>query len=250
METTAQNDGIRIFSSSTLKILACIFMFIDHLGARVFPGYIIFRIIGRLAFPIFAFMIAEGCHYTRNKLKYFLQVFLLGVICDLVYFFYAGKLQGNILLTFSCSILIIFALQLCKQAWHDGGVARRILFTGLFVLTVASLWALTRFYRVDYGFMGVLVPVFPALVAYKEGKTPKFFKNLDRHAVKLACFSAGLLLLVLKQGITATQTWSLLAILPLALYNGRRGVKWMKYGFYLFYPLHLLLVEGIALLVL
>ena len=63
---------LRIFSSSTLKLLACLFMLIDHAGLLLFPRYKIFRIIGRLAFPIFAYLIAEGCRYTRNKLKHFL----------------------------------------------------------------------------------------------------------------------------------------------------------------------------------
>ena len=53
-------------SSNILKIVACISMLLDHIGFIFFPQYIIFRILGRVAFPIFAFMIAEGCYYTKN----------------------------------------------------------------------------------------------------------------------------------------------------------------------------------------
>ena len=57
-------------SGNALKIIAAITMFIDHMGLMLFPKTLIFRYIGRLAFPIFAFMIAEGCRYTRNRLRY------------------------------------------------------------------------------------------------------------------------------------------------------------------------------------
>ena len=58
-------------SGSVLKILACVFMFIDHLGVIIFPDVYILRAVGRLAMPIFAWMLAEGCFYTKNKLNHF-----------------------------------------------------------------------------------------------------------------------------------------------------------------------------------
>ena len=66
-----------IFSNNVLKIIACITMLLDHMGFILFPQYPIFRIIGRIAFPIFAFLLAEGCYYTKNKLR---QQEKLGVI--------------------------------------------------------------------------------------------------------------------------------------------------------------------------
>ena len=62
---------------NALKIIAAIAMLADHVGLMFFPRVSLFRIVGRLALPIFAFMIAEGCRYTRNRLRYFLQIFLL-----------------------------------------------------------------------------------------------------------------------------------------------------------------------------
>ena len=61
----------KFLTGNALKILAAIFMTIDHIGVMLFPRMLILRIIGRLALPVFAFMIAEGCKYTRNKKKYF-----------------------------------------------------------------------------------------------------------------------------------------------------------------------------------
>ena len=86
---------------NVLKIIAAISMFIDHLGYEVYPDMEILRIIGRLAYPIFAYFIYEGCKYTRNRLRYFLQVFLLGMICFAAYYIYSKEVYGNIQLTFS-----------------------------------------------------------------------------------------------------------------------------------------------------
>lgn len=63
-----------------LKLIAILTMFIDHLGAAIFPEYRSMRVIGRIAFPIFAYCIAVGCIYTRNIAKYALRVFLVGLL--------------------------------------------------------------------------------------------------------------------------------------------------------------------------
>ena len=62
-------------------------MLIDHIGVMLYPNIDTFRIIGRLSFPIFAFKIAEGCVHTKNKIKYFLWIFLLGILCQIVFYY-------------------------------------------------------------------------------------------------------------------------------------------------------------------
>lgn len=107
---------IRLLSGNFIKILGCIFMAIDHIGVVLFPRIIILRYIGRLAFPIFAFMIAEGAKYTRNKMKYFLMIFIIGVICQVFnYFFNNHDLYMCIFITFSISILLIYLIQFIKH---------------------------------------------------------------------------------------------------------------------------------------
>ena len=94
-----------LFSGSTLKIFACAFMLIDHIGL-VFYDYSpevfeVFRIFGRLAFPIFAFFIAEGTRHSRHKWQRLATIFSIGLVFFLFYYFYDGRLYGNIFLTFS-----------------------------------------------------------------------------------------------------------------------------------------------------
>lgn len=238
-----------IFSSFTLKTLACIFMLIDHIGARIFPQIALLRIIGRLAYPIFAFFIAEGCRYTRNKRKRFFTVLGLGIVCESVYICFDGKYYGNILLTFSLSILLIYALQAVKKQAVSGDLRQRVLSLLVFAGVLVGVIAYVELIGVDYGIAGVTAPLFATLFDYKEGESPAHLKKWDRLPIKLISFTVGLLLLVWQKGVFHRQTWCLLAIPLLAFYNGKPGTVKFKYGFYLFYPLHLAIVQLIAMLV-
>ena len=87
-----------------LKILAVIFMITDHIGAVFFPNAAIFRLVGRLSYPLFAFCIAQGLIHTRSKAKYSLRLFLFAVISQIPYFLAFDKKpfdKLNVLFTFS-----------------------------------------------------------------------------------------------------------------------------------------------------
>ena len=214
-------------TSNQLKLLAMLTMTLDHIGVQMFPGALWLRIVGRLAFPIYAYMIAEGCAHTRNRRKYLLQMAGLALLCQLVYFFAMGSLFQCILVTFTLSILLIYA--------YDTG-SRPL--TALALLGVAFVTvALPRLlpgtdFAIDYGFFGVLVPV-----AVYLGKT---------HREKLLFMAFTLAALAWSFG--GIQWYSLAALLPLALYGGQRGKRRMKWLFYLYYPLHLAAIYGISLL--
>ena len=106
------------FTNNQLKIIAMIAMLIDHIGAYLFPQVRWLRIIGRLAYPIFAYMIAEGCHHTKSRIRYFLQMAGLAAICQLVYYIAMGSLYQCILVTFSLSVVIIYAIDNFRK--HKG----------------------------------------------------------------------------------------------------------------------------------
>ena len=228
-----ENKGF--LNGNHLKLIAAAAMLLDHAGILLFPRVGLLRILGRLAYPIFAFMIAEGCRYTKNKLRYFLMVFGLGAACQLVYYFASGDTYLNILLTFSLSILLICLLQASHQA---GSAGMRALWSILFCAGFLGVYGLTRMLTIDYGFWGVMTPVLAAFPPVK-GKTEKGFSVL--------MLFGGLLLLGADLG--GIQHFALLSIPLLLLYNGKRG-KWnLKYFFYIFYPVHLAVLQGIAWLV-
>ena len=221
----------KFLSGNALKILAAIFMTCDHICVILFPRVQILRIIGRLAMPIYAFMIAEGCKYTRNKKKYFGMVFGLGAVCQIVYYFFDHSLYFSILITFSLSILMIYALQYWKQ--------KKTALSGLvFTASVAAVYFLNQKYTIDYGFWGCMLPVFAAL---PHGTDPD---NLNTNLVSL-----GIGLIFLNFSLDLFPFYSLLALPLLYAYNGKRGKLNLKYFFYIFYPTHLVLLEGIAMLI-
>ena len=243
--TASQGRGL---SASTLKIFACVFMLIDHVGLILLPDLPILRVIGRLAYPIFAYFIAEGCRYTRNKLKRFLLVLGLAVLCEGVYFFMMGEPEGGILLNFCFAILLIYQVQAIEKALARGKWGAAILWLLLFMASAAGVYVfIEHVLYVDYGFWGVLIPVWAALPDYKEGEAPKWMEKLSNRWIKLAFFSIGLLLLCVSRGLlTNLQSFCLFALPLLALYNGKPGRKGLKYGFYVFYPAHLAVLWVIA----
>ena len=220
-------------NNNQLKLLALVFMLCDHVGKVLLPQYQFLQILGRLAMPVFAYMIAEGCQHTRVRQRYFLQLFLLATVCQLVYFFTTGSLYQSILITFSLSLLLIFIIDRFRQ--------KKDLFSGVLLIAMTATvlvvcvglprWLSHTDFQIDYGFFGVLLPV---AVYYAPTKPMKLI-------------AAGLALTGICLDYGNLQWYSLLALPLLALYNGQRG-KWkLKYLFYIFYPTHLVLIQLISL---
>ncbi len=229
-------------SAFTLKLLAALTMTVDHVGAYLLSEVTVLRYIGRLAFPLFAYFIAEGCRYTRHKPKRFFLVFGLALLCEAGYFVMSRQITGTALLTFSCSIPIIYALQAFKRALTTRRADWIVLALALFVLSVGTGYAVSCFLPIDYGFPGVLLPVFASLFDYKEGETPAFLRHLDRRLPRLCLFGVGILGVWYFRGASALQFFGLAALLPLAFYNGQPGCRKFKYWFYIFYPAHLAII--------
>lgn len=218
-----------ILTGNMLKIIAAVTMLLDHMGLLLFPDALWMRIVGRLAFPIYAYMIAEGCKYTRNRTRYFGLIAILATLYQIVYYLFDGSLYFSILVAFSLSILAIYALDAVKSD------PRPVSFWLLW-LTLLGIWVLNRLFTIDYGFWGCMAPVFCALPT----KT-----DYDRKSIRLILLTVTLLLLSLDMG--NIQYYSLLAVPVLFLYSGKRG-KWnMKYFFYIFYPVHLVVLQAIAI---
>lgn len=221
-------------SNNQLKIIALVTMTVDHIGMILFPKVAWLRIVGRLAFPIYAYMIAEGCRHTRNMGKYLGTMAALALGCQIVDYLEQGSLYQSILVTFSLSIGLIWLLQMAEKKRSALWIAFGALgFAGAywFCQVLPGLLPDTDFH-VDYGFIGVLVPV----AVY-----------LGRNKLEKLLFLT-LALCALSAALVPVQWYCLLAVPLLALYNGRRGKYPMKWLFYIYYPAHLAAIYGISCL--
>ena len=226
---------IKGLTNNQLKLIAMTAMLLDHAGMLLFPQYKILRIIGRIAFPIFAYMIAEGCLHTRNRQKYLLGLFMPALIIQAVYIVAMNSLYQNILITFSLSAMLIFAI--------DGFVKKRdrITLTVMLAVTVAVAFVTLGLpillekqgFVIDYGFWGVILPVAVYFAPKKVWK-----------------LTATAVILVIRGIIFGELKWFAPLALPLLmLYNGERGKLKLKYLFYIFYPAHLVILYAISLFI-
>ena len=228
----------RVLNGFHLKLIAVCTMFIDHMGDTLFPGVMWLRCIGRVAFPIFCFLIAEGCVHTHDRKKYALRLFVFAVLSEIPFNLMTGwavwnPYDQNVLWTLLAGAAVCWSI--------DGALKRRT--APAFVLTgaamVAAFWLLEVFCT-DYGGWGMLlVALFYGIHRAPYGQAGK----MAAQAVGLAFFCIGVM------GGVSIELWALTALVPIWLYNGQRGFshKAVQYGFYAFYPLHILILSLIAL---
>ena len=208
------NPKLRL-TAAHLRILALALMLIDHMGRVLFPAQRWMICLGRLAFPIFAFQTAEGYRHTHNFWRYCLRLAIFALISeipfDMMVFGSVFDLRHqNVMVT------MLLGLLACR-AWDR----KNVLLLGLLYLAGAYL-------RCDYGSLGVLtVLMFHIFRVHKWAQLP------------------GLLLLrVYAYGLLSIQNFAVLAWVPISLYQGEKGQggKWLQYGSYVFYPLHMLIL--------
>lgn len=214
-----------------LKILAFTLMTVDHVGAILFPQMIILRIIGRMAFPIFAFLLVEGFRHTRNMKRYLIRLGFFALISEPVFdLCFNGRVsilnRSNILFTLFYGLILLLVIDLYRN--------KKLPFLQTFVGTVACVFMVVGM-DADYGLYGLLMIL--GLYMAKSFKT---------QVIALAALNAGYVLILLVGGYTTVQVWSILALLPIAFYNGKLGKKLKQFNMYMYYPVHLLLLFVIS----
>ena len=230
-------------TNNQLKIIAMVSMALDHIGLLFFPTADIFRILGRIAFPIFAYMIAEGCRYTKNRAKYLGMIGAMAVAFQVVYFVAMGSLYQGILVTFSLAIITIYSIDgilHTKKFWERFASTAAFAFVVVFVFVLPILLTETDF-DIDYGIWGILLPVAVYFLPNHAWRVGGLAVLLLIRAIHYTLFPIGSLGLL--------QWFSLVTVPLLALYNGKRGRAKMKYVFYIFYPAHLVILYGIDILI-
>lgn len=208
------------FSSSALKIIACITMVIDHVGFLFFPDQEIWRIIGRLSFPLFAFLIAEGYHHTKDVRMYVKRLFLFALISQLPYMLllHAGGMEIfelNVFFTLLTGLLALIGLS-------------KLRFLYSFLLIIATCFV-AQFFHFSYGAFG-MITIFTSYL---------FLNNRKIGIITLS-------LIPFVNNLFNTLQWTAIFSLPfIALYDGKKGFSFPRYFFYWFYPAHIVLLCAI-----
>lgn len=222
-------NKLQCLDASALKIFAMFFMVIDHVGAIMYPDILWMRILGRVSFPIFAFFVAEGYVHTRNVRKYMLRMAVFAVITEPVFdYAFFGRLtteHQNVMVTFLVALIGLGIRDKIENIKCDTSIELYKKIAVVFILLAFLLVA--EYSNTDYGCYGVIL----VYIYYMLHN-----RFIEKH------IWASLLLIF---GWTGIQQYSAISTIPLMMYNGKRGIG-MKYLFYVFYPLHLLVLYVIA----
>ena len=235
-------------TSFTLHILAMIFMLCDHLWGTIVPGNDWLTCIGRISFPIFAFMIVEGYFHTKSVKKYVLRLLIFALISEIPFNLMMGSgifypIHQNVLWSF----LIAIGLICLNEKVKERRVWLRILVGALSVMLGYLLGILTMVDFYHAGVLSVLVFYF-----FRKRKWWCYIGQIVFLWYVNAELLGGLIYEINLFGNTYSilrQSFALLALIPIWLYRGKQGYynKAIKYAFYAFYPLHMLILGIIKL---
>ena len=235
-------------TTSMLKIIACVLMLIDHIGAALFPEVIILRMIGRVSFPIFAYLIAIGYSKTRSFSKYLCRLLIFAAISqipfslafndeisihsfsDLLKFVVGSpKPHLNIFFTLAIGLIVI-------RVWDTGRSIQGKNFS------ILALGLTAQAFSTDYGIYGIAM-----ILAFYIFKDNKLKMIISQTIVFIIFYATQILLMSLDYpGVVIKFVWfnqalSLIALVFIFRYNDKKG-KGLKCFFYAFYPVHLLVI--------
>lgn len=254
MEEIQTKRGV---SSAVLKNVAVVTMLIDHIGAVIltrlliqnglytamvsqetysawmtqngvmYDSYMAMRVLGRLAFPIYCFLLVEGFQKTRDVKKYLGRMFLFALLSEVPFdLALSGRVwypeYQNVFFTLLTGLAVIAGLHLVEQHLGGNGKGKKILGIGLDVCIMIAGSVLALVLKTDYSFKGVVAIV--VLYLFRNSKKAQMF--------------AGAIIFLLMDGL---EMFAALSFILIYFYNGTRG-KQNKYFFYFFYPVHLLIL--------
>ncbi len=209
-------------SSTALKLIAMATMLVDHIGLLFFPEELLWRVVGRLSFPLFAFLIAEGFEKTGNVGRYSKRLILFAAISQLPYSLVLAAVGApqtlNIFFTLSAGLL---ALALFKQLPYRKSL-----------LLVMGIIVSAQYLHFDYGAYGVLTILASHFFIHRKTKG----------AIVLVSLPFLYSLFLALAGIFPIQFFAFLSVPLIALYRGERGRHLPRALLYWFYPVHLLIL--------
>lgn len=201
-------------NTNFLKLVGIISMLIDHIGCILLPEILLFRIIGRIAFPIFTYTTYLGYKNTKNLKKYIIRLFIIGLISQPIYMIAFSRINPNIMFTLIFELFLYYSLDK-KKWWYIPFI---VIFSFIFNLE----------YSITYMF---LVPMF------------YYFSNNSFIVILYTLtfyFNYAIDKTMYPSGIPSCLTASAIFFLPFILIKFKYKFDINKFFFYLFYPIHLL----------
>lgn len=230
-------------TSFALKCIAMVAMLIDHTSIAYFGQTTLFNVIGRIAFPIFAFQISEGYIHTKNLRKYFLRLFCFAVISQFPFMLFdsifTNSFSFNIFGTLFVGLLAILLydkITNCDFKITNNEKVNVITNKVFGCIPVILLGIISEVCYFDYGFWGVAI-IFLFYI-FKNDKLGMLIFYITaciiKYGVNIIVYGYHYLYVLLCIG-------TILPIIFIFLYNGKQGKK-IKYLLYAFYPVHLLIL--------
>lgn len=220
-------------NAKTLKIIAACSMTIDHIGLYLVPAhswiYLVLRIIGRLAYPLFAFFIVQGFRHTHNRKRYLVRLLVYAIIIEGLIAIY-GIIDGEL---HFLEMNVIWPLVL--GLWALWILDHKQWFIQLWVIPIVFL---AEYARIPYGAYGVLLIVMFCVFS-RFGLQTLMFIFLNILFIDFPFYSLTGLEYFAKY--PWMQWGSMIAMVPIFFYNHLRG-KGSRWGFYVYYPLHLAVI--------
>lgn len=233
---------IQFLNSNTLRLVAVLLMISDHVWATTMSFGNWMTYIGRMAFPIFAFQIAEGFVHTKNFKKYALRLLAFAVISEIPFnLFYSSRwfnpYHQNVMFTLLLGLLAIKVIDNLKKDISPKNIGKSLLW-----LALIAVGGTLGF--VDYGFLGVLtVVMFYLCRGYRF--TP-ILQLIGMILINIVFFEGQVFIFDVfgKTVEIPSQGFAVFSLIPIWLYNGKKGKssKVLQYGFYAFYPVHMLIL--------
>ncbi|MBR1802600.1 MAG: conjugal transfer protein TraX [Clostridia bacterium] len=230
-------------TSFGLKMIAMVTMLIDHIGFAAFHYVTWMNLLGRIAFPIFAFQISEGYVHTKNLKKYIGRLFVFALASQPAFMLFhslvSKEIALNIFFTLFVGLVAIIVYDkitqrqtsLCKNGTLDKMIKHSL---AIFVVILLGIFA--QICKFDYGFFGIMI-IF-LFYLFKSNKMAMIISFIIACTLK---YSINILRFGYHFYYILLCIFTVLPIIFICLYNQKQGRK-IKYLLYFFYPVHLLIL--------
>ncbi len=235
-------------TATQIKVIAIIAMTLDHIAYTFLPAetalHYIMHLVGKTTAPIMCFFLAEGFRYTHDKKKYFLRLLLFAAISQPVYYIFIFGSTPKNLLQYLSSMNILFTLLL-------GFICLLILMREKLSMKVKIILTALTITFGQFGDWGYIIPIWTIIF---------FFFNKEKYMMPAAFIAATIIILPLtflkyfdSFAAFSYNYGALLALIPIQLYSGERDrsssplkKKINRWFFYVYYPMHMIVIFIIA----